>query len=243
MRIALNKLILLFFFFPISSYGLNCNDIKTLVIANKSIDKESVDAIRLGVDKDDLCYKNLMGIMYYRGIKLEKNIELAEQIFYDVGNQNYPEAQYNFALAVSMKAEKNHKEFMSLVTGLFKKYINNRKYADIGSSARDLGFKYLEDLKNSNINADELQSLENTYFEMIKNEHKSIAEDALKNSQDIRENSQTILGLIAIGMVTYTVANSYYPNSYSNRSPFIQESNPWWDGNPMKQNLYQWPRP
>jgi hypothetical protein len=239
----LNKLLIILVFAPLYSYALDCKETKTIVLANTALSKEVIESIKINSEKNDLCYKNLMGIMYYQGIYFEKNIELAEQIFYDVGNQDYPEAQFNFALAVSLKGNKNRKEFMALVTGIFKKYINNRKYAEIGSDARDLGFKYIESLRATNINNTELTELEEAFSEAIRSEHKVIADEALKNTQEIKENSQAIIALLAIGMITFTAVNNSYTNNYSNGTSFNNQSNPWWDGNPMKQNLYQWPRP
>jgi hypothetical protein len=243
LKALLNKLLIILFFTPLFSYALDCKEIKSIVLANNALNKEVIETIKINSDKNDLCFKNLMGIMYYQGIYFDKNIDLAEQIFYDIGNQNYPEAQYNFALAVSSKKDRNHKEFMALVTGIFKKYINNRKFAEIGSDARDLGFKYLENLKSTNTTNAELRELEDAFSEAIKNEHKLIADEVLKNTEERLENSRTIAALLAIGMLTYVAVNNSYTNNYSNRASFSQESNPWWDGNPMKQNLYQWPRP
>jgi organic radical activating enzyme len=51
----------------------------------------------------------------------------AEEIFYSLSNKDYPEAQFNFAWAMSKKDDQNPKDVINLALGIHHKYISDKK--------------------------------------------------------------------------------------------------------------------
>lgn len=60
-----------------------------------------------------------------------------------------------------------------------------------------------------------------------------------------KERTDAIMAFVSIGLIAYNLSsNGSVPSSRANRNVWWDNTtNPWWDGNPMNLNLYQWPRP
>jgi hypothetical protein len=254
-----------FFFFVIlfstNSYGESCDVIKKSVMQDKEYSEKNIEFLQRGVESDDLCLKNLMGIMLYKGEYFEKDESRAEAIFLDLSEKKYPEATFNTALVLSQKLDQNPNDVISLIIGVYYTYANDEKNSILATSAKNLGKNYVNTLidkikvcDKSNLCSRTLREMSDADAEEAKkkfnqamlNAENNIASERLKFTNQTKEKLDNIMAIFTIGLSAYTLSSGINTNnSYRNNSNFnfINEQNPWINGNPLKHNLYQWPKP
>lgn len=216
----------LLLFFTFSALAKDCNELKT-VFFNTTQTQNDLDDFKKGVDTNDLCYKNLMGVLLYEGLYFPKDIPRAESIFFDLSNKGNPEAQFNFAWAMSKKDDQNPTDVINLVLGIHYKYISDKKNNHLSSKARDLGRFYLAELPNkiyhcslddckypiSKITASAVIELKGTFEDAIKISTLRHVDAIEKRSAEIKENTDNLVAVFSIGLAVYGATALTAPQS------------------------------
>lgn len=256
--LSFSSFLIVLLFASFNVFSKECEDVKKTLLSDAQASLEDKTNFNKGVEAQDACYLNLMGILLYEGKHFGKDQKKAEEIFYTLSNKDYPDAQFNFAWAMSKKEDQNPKDIINLALGIHHKFISDKKNNYLSSRARDLGRIYIETLPQKISNC----SLDNCKFPISKitvsevNELKASFEDAIKastinhvdaiekRSAEIKKNSDTIVAILSIGVMAYGAASA---SSYSGGNPTTNipsGPNPWYNygqgfGNPL--NLPQFP--
>lgn len=205
----------------------DCNELKQLFSSNEKYSDLDVNDLQVGVESGSLCMKNLMGVMIYKGIYFSKDQNRAEGIFYDLANNDYPEAQFNFALLMTERKDQKPIEVISLLLGIYTKYLTDKKNIHLALKARDLGYIYISSLSESFALKDEdVNSINEKFKEGIKSASSKFAQDLDAQANASNENINSIMMIITIGMLTYGLGslaaaeyNRYTPQWHSIHSP------------------------
>lgn len=261
MRLNFNKIIfLLSFLISFNLFAKDCDELKKIILSNGYADSD-IKELQIGIEANNECMKNLLGIMLYNGIHFPEDQSRAEKIFYDLSEKNYPEAQFNFALTMTKRTDQDPFNVINLISGIFFKYAEDRKVSHLSSLARDLGRKYTESLRdlsnkcNENkisfnkcdsklrtLTQDDINKLTLKYEETIRDAQVIIANNRIQFAAKSKDQADTFMTILAIGALVYSASSA---SSYSggNSAPNIPSGpNPWFNygqgfGNPL--NLYQ----
>jgi len=264
-RMKISKCSSLFFiaflFFSHISSSEECTSLKDKILSKSDFSQINLTALKVGVDSDNLCFKNLMGVMLYNGIFFDKDEGRAEKIFYDLSNKNYPEAQFNFGLALTKKHDQDPENVITLLLGIYKKYgLSDKNESHLASKARDLARFYVDNLNSlvadcknktakcskefSAINDNAIQNISNKLEVSLSNSQFEIATDAVNKSKAFFQKYDDVMTIVAIGTLVYgvTAASSYSGGGGAGAPSTPSGSNPWFNygqgfGNPL--NLYQ----
>jgi len=261
-QLSFNKLLLCFLCLlaPSLVFSKECSEIRKIFLSEVRPNELEIKEFEKGVAEDNLCFKNLMGVLFYEGKFFDKNQKRAEQIFYDLSNKNYPEAQFNFAWTMTKRDDQNPENVVTLLLGIFSKYVDDPINSHLASKTRDLGRLYIEELRQKNINCSKdskcppfYKSLSYSKIEEMKNAFELNIKDAtfkaagtfLENKRleedRVRERDDIIIGILSLGMLAYSLSSS--PRTVSPRANIPSGgTNPWFNygqgfGNPL--NLYQ----
>lgn len=257
---ALNRLILIFSLLVSStSWARECESLKTAFLKDSTFKDADLADLQIGIEGENPCFKNLMGIMLYKGIYFQKDTERAEQIFMDLSNNNYPEAQYNFAITMTKRLDQDPEVITSFLIGLYYKYADDKKNSSLASLSRDLGRKYTEsinDIKESckynkcgtrilSLSEKDMSDIKTNFEDSIKSAEFRVASARLKLHKDTKDEADTLVSILSLGLIAYNLS---YPTNYNHqRLQGINGTeiwnNPWTNGNPLHQYLYQWPKP
>jgi len=253
--------LLAFIFFSQVSLSEECLIIKDKILSKSDFSQINLTALKVGVDSDSPCYKNLMGVMLYNGMYFDKDEDRAEKIFYDLSNKNYPEAQFNFALAMTKRYDQDPENVITLLLGIYKKYgLSDKDESHLASKARDLARYYVDGLNSlvtdckyknvkctkefSTIDNSTIQNISKKVEESLSKSQSEIAAGAVNKSKAFFQKYDDVMTIVAIGTLVYGVtAASSYSGGGGARAPSIPSgSNPWFNygqgfGNPL--NLYQ----
>lgn len=210
---------LIILFSPLGAYSKDCPGLKDSILTNpSSIQDEDLKELNKGVDADNLCFKNILGIMAYKGIHFPQNKDRAQQIFYDLSNKDYPEAQFNFALLLSERDNQNPVEVASLLLGIFNKYLRDTKNIHLALKARDLGYSYVDNLQASpKLKLDDIKDIKEKFENGIKTPSIKFAQDLEAQANASKEQLDNVMMILSIGMLAYGItsnipsASSYRP--------------------------------
>jgi hypothetical protein len=256
-----NLFFIAFLFFSHISLSEECTSVKDKILSQADFSQANLASLKIGVDSDNQCFKNLMGIMLYNGLYFDKDEDRAEKIFYDLSNKDYPEAQFNFGLALTKKHDQDPENVIVLLLGIYKKYGGSDKAeSHLASKARNLARFYVDNLNSlvadcknktakcskdfSAINDNTIQNISNKLEVSLSNSQFEIATDAVNKSKAFFQKYDDVMTIVAIGTLVYgvTAASSYSGGGGAGAPSTPSGSNPWFNygqgfGNPL--NLYQ----
>lgn len=237
-----NKTLILFFIFISFANAKDCSSLKNAFLTS-SYSESDLREIQTGIEADNICLKNVMGIMLYKGIYFKKDKDRAEKIFYDLSNKNYPEAQFNFAWAMSERGDQKPLDVISLLLGIYSKYLTDQESAHLSIKARKLGYAYIDELKaTGSLNSPDLNELISKYDASIKNTNDQFTLLMQQRMAQARSDMDNIVALAYLGMFAYKLGGMVPSNAGSSATNIAASPNPWFNygqgfGNPL--NLYQ----
>jgi hypothetical protein len=246
--------------FPILAWSRECESIKKIFLVDKIYQNQDVADLKSGVDSGDMCFRNLMGIMVYNGIYFAKDLDRAEDIFSDLSNKNYPEAQFNFALITTKKLEQNPELTTNLLIGIYYKYADDKKNAHLASSAKNLGQKYIESLPElvsscaskdykcsdslSKLSALDITKIQDGYNSSIRDAQFSVAAKRLNITKDTEKQANNLMAILSLGLLIYNLNSAPMYNN-GGRAQTINGTEVWLDksfgSRPLHLNTYQFP--
>lgn len=230
---SFNKAYFLLLFFAFNAFGKGCEEIKKNLLSDAQISAEDKVIFNKGIESQDNCYLNLMGILLYEGKFFDQDKKKAEEIFYQLSSKDYPEAQFNFAWAMTKKEDQNPNDVIKLLLGIHHKYINNREKIHLSSKARDLGRSYLRELPHKIYNC----SLDKCTYPISKftlaflDEMKVNFEESIKattvnyigalenRTAEIKGNTDTIFAILSLGAMAYSMSPGYSAPSGAAQPP------------------------
>lgn len=256
-----NKFACVFFglLFSINSFARDCESLKTTILESSSYQETDIKELKAGVDADNLCMKNLMGIMIYNGFYFPKDYDRAEDIFSDLANKNYPEAQFNFALVMTKKLDQDPNVITSLLVGIYYKYADDKRNSHLASRAKTLGHKYTESLsdiasvcldkntkcseKMTSLSTSDIQRIQYDFNNLIRDAQFDVASKRLKLTNDTKEQANTLFTILSLGLMVHSLTTPAY--SSGSRAQSINGTEVWLDKSfgrrPMHLNTYQFP--
>ena len=245
-------------FIACTALGRDCEDVKKTLLSDSQVSAEDKATFNTGVEAQDSCYLNLMGILLYEGKHFDKDQKKAEEIFYQLSNKDYPEAQFNFAWAMSKKDDQNPGDIINLALGIHHKYISDKKNNHLSSKARDLGRFYIDTLpqKIYNCSLDKckypisktslsaVSELKDTFEDAIKISTLKHADAIEKRSAEIKQNSDTIVAILSLGVMAYSIGSQSYSAPGTGAAPPPSGPNPWFNygqgfGNPLNLSQFR----
>jgi hypothetical protein len=243
---------------PLVTQANECETLKATFIETGSYKEADIKELKKGVDADISCFKNLMGIMIYNGIYFTKDQDRAEDIFLDLSNKNYPEAQFNFALVLSKKLDQDPEIITGLLVGIYYKYANDRINSNLASNAKILGHKYTESLLDrvstcsdtircseriKSLTSAEVAQITNDFNNSIRDAQFTVASERLKLRNETKEQADTLIAVLSLGLMVSSLNASRYPSGSKSQS--INGTEVWLDksfgSRPMHLNTYQFP--
>ena len=241
-RLNLNKIFLfcVLFFIPILTFGKDCNELRKLFLNDKVYAESDIYEFKKKIELGDYCYQNLMGIMVLKGLYFDIDEKRATNIFYDLSNKNYPEAQFNFALTLTESRNQKSEDVVNFILGLYLKYADSKNDSKISLSARDLGLRYISSLNNESLRRLYENSFANAQIEVTNKRFQH-----LKDTIGEAEKINIIVSILALGIIASHAPTSSNYSQNTSRPFSVPNENPWWslNGNPLDLKLYQWPRP
>lgn len=255
-----NKLVLILsLVVPSLTWAKECETLKYIFLKESTYKDSDLADLKKGIEEENPCLKNLMGIMLYQGIYFQKDTERAEQVFMDLSNNDYPEAQFNFALAMTKRLDQDPEVIMSFLIGLYYKYADDTKNSSLASLSRDLGRKYTESLdgiqescsgnnkcgaKLLKMSAQEIANIRTNFAASIKSAESKVANARLQLSKNTKDEADALVSILSLGIIAYNLS---YAGNFNNGMRGVNGTeiwnSPWTNGNPLHQNLYQWPKP
>jgi hypothetical protein len=198
----MQKIILILFllFFGNFAVAKDCNELKT-VFFNTTQTQNDLDDFKKGVDANDLCYKNLMGVLLYEGLYFPKDIPRAESIFFDLSNKGNPEAQFNFAWVQSKKPDQNPNDVLYLLLGIHSKYIADVDNAHLSTKARNYGRMFLNDLGTAKFG--DTTKLKDDFENSIRKTIIDFSISAQTRKDKINQNTDNLVAVFSIGLAVY----------------------------------------
>ena len=256
-----NKYLLFFLVLSFSCFAKECSELKKSILSDSPYQESDIKELQKGVEINNECMKNLMGIMLYNGIFFPEDKVRGEKIFYDLSSSNYPEAQFNFALAMTKRTDQDPNNVITLISGIYYKYAEDRNVSHLSSLARDLGRTYIESLQslvnlcnenkkifgecNSSLRSltkSNISEISTKYEGTIRDAQSFVANNRLRLSAQTKDQADTFVAILSIGMMVYSLSSM--PNAGGGASaPNVPNgTNPWFNygqgfGNPL--NLYQ----
>ncbi len=253
--------ICILFLFTFSAQASECSYFKQKFLNELTFNESDISIFRSKIEKEDnLCLKNLMGIMLYKGIYFEKDQSRAEKIFYDLSNREYPESTLNFAMLMSQRLDQNPEDVLVLLLGIYKKYARDKENSHLASKARDSARNYVErlsdlsqkcsDNQNSfcsnellNITSEDIQNLSNSFETALINLQAEVAVKSINETNEARQRVDNIMSILSIGLMAYNIAslsnsqsfNNFRGNTPSGPDPWFK----WGQGFNNNLNLYQ----
>ena len=230
-----------------------CEGLKHQILEQKNTSHENLEKLNKGIQTENLCFKNLMGVMFYEGIYFPKDINRSEKIFYDLSGKNYPESQFNLAFLLTQRTNIPPDKVIPLLFGIYATYLFDHENSHLASKSRILLDQYVGTLRNEktsrSLSDREIDAIDIKIHDSLTKYNIDYAAKKQKIVFENKERTDAIMAFIGIGLIAYnlsSIGSSPSPNSQNTSRPFsIPNENPWWslNGNPLDLNLYQWPRP
>ncbi len=260
-----SRFFLTLFIFLVFSSFVNADECEVyrrkFLVENKFSDSD-MKIFKVEVDQDKShCLKNLLGVMFYKGIYFEQDAVRAERIFYDLSDKGYPESTLNFASLLTKKLDQNPEDVLVLLLGLYKSNATDKLNSHLATKARDLARSYIEKLPDmlsrchgneSKYCSSQMINLKNadvisltTAFELsLRNLQAEVALNSINETRSAREKVDNIMSILALGLVAYNIANlaQIKGSSVTSAPSTSGNQNPWFNynqgfGNPL--GLYQ----
>jgi len=147
------------------------------------------------VKDNEQCAKNLLGRVYFEGVNVEKDIDRAHAIFFDLANTAYPPAQFNLAFVLSKKPEAEPEIILNLLQGLIVRYTGLYDYGYIALKARDFGREYLGELSN-----DKQVTLSPPFESLVRETTTNAAIQIRNKTIATNERNDNIAAMLSLGM-------------------------------------------
>lgn len=247
--------------FSAESQSSECNYFRQKFLNENLFNDSDIAKFRSEIEKEDnLCFKNLMGIMIYKGLYFEEDKPRAEKIFYDLSNREYPESTLNFAMLMSQRFDQNPENVIVLLLGIYKKYARDKENSHLASKARNIARNYIEKLPDlskkctENQNPDcsnellklttiDIENLSKSFETALIDLQAEVAVKSISETKQAREKVDNVMSILSIGLMAYNMAalsnsrslNSYHSNTPSGPDPWFK----WGQGFNNNLNLYQ----
>jgi hypothetical protein len=153
---------------------------------------------------DNMCAKNLLGRIYYTGNPLNQDTEKGYAIFYDLARKGYPPALYNIAYIAIKEKRESPEAIIELLHGIMINYLGDRDWGYISANSRELAWDYLNEIKNDT-NPEIYKILYERHRQISSESTLKLANAVRARTQEVREQSDAIVGLLAIGAASYAV--------------------------------------
>ena len=222
-----------------------CEDLKYQILEQKNTSHENLEKLNKGIQTENLCFKNLMGVMFYEGIYFPKDIKRSEEIFYDLSNKNYPESQFNFAFLLTQRTNISPDKVIPLLFGIYATYLFDHQNSHLASKSRILLDQYVVTLRNEktkrSLSDQEIDVIDIKIHESLTKYNIDYAAQKQKIVIENKVKTDAIMAFIGIGLIAYNLSSIGSPPSPS-AGVAPSGPNPWFDygqgfGNPL--NLYQ----
>lgn len=237
-----------FFILVILSTNLfadECDGLKHQILDQKNTSRENLEKLNKGIQTENLCFKNLMGVMLYEGIYFPKDVNRSEEIFYDLSNKNYPESQFNFALLLTQRTSIPPDKVIPLLFGIYATYLSDNQNSHLASKSRILLDQYVVTLRNEktrrSLSDQEIDAIDIKIHDSLTKYNIDYAAQKQQIVIENKERTDAIMAFIGIGLIAYNLSS--IGNSPSPRAGVAPSGpNPWFNygqgfGNPL--NLYQ----
>lgn len=248
------------FLTSLPAFADSCDFFKKKFLAENQFSEADMLKFKSEVESEEsLCSKNLLGILFYKGLYFKKDTEKAEQIFFDLSNKGYPESSLNFALLMSKRTDQNPSNVIALLLGIYKSFASDEQNSHLASKARDVARAYVEKLPEmanqcnalakqacdesfAQLNSADVESISNTFELSLRNLQAEVALNAMNETRAARERVDNVMSLLGIGLLAYNAASIARVGNASFNSPSSSAPNPWFNykqgfGNPL--GLYQ----
>lgn len=149
-------------------------DVKNTQSLTEPQKRNLIDQISALIKADEMCAKNLLGRMYYAGGAIEKDLDKAEAIFYDLAQRAYPPALYNLAYFKIKQGSTDAEEILAYLHGIMAKYASDDQWKHLVPNAKDLGWDYIESLSTNANFAGDINQLKETHSLVAENSSKEI---------------------------------------------------------------------
>jgi len=235
-----NRLLILIIFFASPVFSFECEVLKDKVLVKKNLTSDEIEHIKIKIKADDLCFQNLVGIMTYVGNYYPKDKLKAAQIFHQLSQKNYPDAEFNFAMAATKRLDQIPEDVLVYIVGIYHKYAGSgnrgvwgRTETDISILAKNLGKKYIKSLNSlseqcnkndscslemKNLDAKKINSIEKDFYVAINNASQDIGIKRLNFSQESKSKADTLVLVLSLGAAAYALSSSYNYNYTSTNS-------------------------
>ena len=165
--------------------------------------------LNLLIQNDSLCAKNILGKIYYEGRLISKDVDKAHGIFFDLAEKSYPPAMYNLALLSIHERKATPEDNLKFLHGLMIKYSGDDAWGYISSNSRELGFDYLDSLKNTEfIKPSDLEVLNRLHADMASRSANHLADRVKNRTAETRKRSDAIAEVLLIAGAAYMVGNA-----------------------------------
>ena len=239
-----NRLLILIIFFASPVFSFECEVLKDKVLVKKNLTSDEIEHIKIKIKADDLCFQNLVGIMTYVGNYYPKDKLKAAQIFHQLSQKNYPDAEFNYAMAATKRLDQIPEDVLVYIVGIYHKYAGsgNRGIGryhggdteiEISILAKNLGKKYIKSLNSlseqcnkndsctlemKNLDAKKIKSIEKDFYVAINNASQDIGIKRYNLSQESKSKADTLVLVLSLGAAAYALSSSYNYNYTSTNS-------------------------
>lgn len=262
-KLSFNNLvfILVVTLFALTAQASECLYFKQKFLTDNQFNEIDISKFKEKIEQEDnLCLKNLMGIMIYKGIYFDKDQLRAEMIFYDLSNREYPESTLNFAMLMSQRLDQNPGNVIALLLGVYKKYARDKENSHLATKARNIARNYIEKLpeilkkcteeKDLNCNKEllvlkttDIQNIVSSFENALVDLQAEVAVKSINETKQARQNADNVMAILSLGLAAYNIANiSNLGRASSNNSSISSGPDPWFkwgQGSRNDLNLYQ----
>lgn len=262
-KLSFNNLvfILVVTLFALTAQASECLYFKQKFLTDNQFNEIDISKFKEKIEQEDnLCLKNLMGIMIYKGLYFDKDQLRAEMIFYDLSNREYPESTLNFAMLMSQRLDQNPGNVIALLLGVYKKYARDKENSHLATKARNIARNYIEKLpeilkkcteeKDLNCNKEllvlkttDIQNIVSSFENALVDLQAEVAVKSINETKQARQNADNVMAILSLGLAAYNIANiSNLGRASSNNSSISSGPDPWFkwgQGSRNDLNLYQ----
>ena len=209
-----NLLFLLCIFFCNQSFADICSDLRKKYLTEKNASKSDLKILEEKINANDLCVKNLFGVLLTTGNYFELDMQKAYSVFYDLSEKNYPPATLNLAIFISKDDNTDAYNVIYLLLGIYANNLSSKQWSSVAIDARDFGRNYLDKkflLTTNDVDRKTYAELKNIFEESVKSTTTLAANDLLRQYELQRQNEDMIAGLLMLGLSASRLANFQRP--------------------------------
>jgi hypothetical protein len=186
------------------SFAVTCEELKSGKKDGNEI-SNYLGVLQLEVEKDDLCAKNVLGVILARGGKLPQDVDRAYAIFHSLAERNYPPSQLNLGILLTRQNTVFNPAIVDYLLGIFARYYVDKEWGLVAVSARDLARNYLDSYRS--VTQDSA-----THVRLFEDAVRIITHDTastvLKEEAEVKERYANIAGMLALGVAASRIASS-----------------------------------